>query len=69
MLITSLEQMESIVSKNKELRWDGWTVISSYPSEKGRTSKFGAIVNGSWHLQRRFELNKNGWEIPKNFVR
>ena len=68
MLITSLEKMESIVSKNKDLRWDGWTVISSYPSEKGRTSKFGARVNGRWHLQRRFELTRKGWDIPKNFV-
>jgi hypothetical protein len=55
--------------KNKDLLWDGWTVISSYPSEKGRTSKFGARVNGKWHLQRRFELTRKGWDIPKNFVR
>jgi hypothetical protein len=69
MLIKSLEQMESIVSKNKELRWDGWTVVSSYPSEKGRTSKFGILHKGRWHLQRRFELTADGWHIPKNLVK
>lgn len=69
MLIKSLEEMEAIVAKNKELRWDGWTVISSYPSEKARTSKFGVRYKGRWHLQRRYELTSQGWQIPKNFMR
>ena len=64
MTINSLEQMEVIVSKNKSLFWDGWTVVNSYPSEKGRTSAQGAFVNGKWHLQRRFTPSQIGWEIP-----
>ena len=27
MLINSLEKMEQIVSKNRSLKWDGWTVV------------------------------------------
>ena len=68
MQIKSLEQMEKIVSSNKSLHWDGWTVVNSYPSEKGRTSSQGAFVSGKWHLQRRFVPSQTGWEIPDKFV-
>ncbi len=68
MQIKSLEKMEAIVKNNKSLFWDGWTVVSSYPSDKGRTSKFGAYVNGKWHLQKRFTPSKNGWDIPDKIV-
>lgn len=68
MQIKSLEKMESIVAKNKNLSWDGWTVISSYPSDKGRTSKFGAYVNNKWHIQTRFTPSANGWDIPDKLV-
>jgi hypothetical protein len=68
MLVSSLDKMEKIVEKNKNLRWSGWDVIFSYPSEKARTSKFGARVNGVWHLQRIFKLTSEGWHIPKNYA-
>lgn len=68
MQIKSLEKMEEIVKKNKSLQWDGWTVVSSYPSDKGRTSKFGAYINGKWHLQARYTPSKNGWDIPDKLV-
>jgi hypothetical protein len=68
MQIKSLEKMEQIVAKNRSLFWDGWTVVNSYPSDKGRTSKFGAYVRGKWHLQNRFVPTTNGWDIPDKFV-
>lgn len=68
MQIKSLEKMESIVSKNKYLSWDGWTVINSYQSEKGRTSPLGAFIKGKWHIQNRFVPSSNGWEIPDKFI-
>lgn len=68
MQIKTLEKMETIVAKNKSLYWDGWTVVNSYPSEKGRTSKFGAYIKGKWHLQKRFVPTINGWDIPDKFV-
>ena len=68
MQITSLDKMEKIVSGNKSLMWDGWTVVNSYPSEKGRTSPQGAFVDNKWHLQRRFVPSQTGWEIPDKFV-
>lgn len=68
MKITSLETMEEVVSKNKSLFWDGWTVVNSYASEKGRTSNQGAFRNGQWHLQKRFVPTTSGWDIPDKFV-
>jgi hypothetical protein len=69
MIITSVEKMEKIVSKAKFLYWDGWTVVSSYPSKKASTSKYGAYRDGQWHMQRRFEPTEIGWEIPERFLR
>lgn len=69
MNIKTVEEMEQIVSKNKSLFWDGWTVVNSYPSDKARTSKFGAFVKGKWHMQKRFNPSRDGWEIPDKFVR
>lgn len=69
MQITSLEQMEQIVKKNRSLSWDGWTVVNAFPSEKGRTAKDGAYIKGVWHIARRFECTPNGWNIPDKLVR
>lgn len=68
MVIKDLEQMESIVASNKSLSWDGWTVVNSYPSEKGRTSSNGKLINTRWHLQNRYEPTRSGWNIPSKFV-
>jgi hypothetical protein len=69
MIISSLEKMEEIVEKSKFLHWDGWTVISAYPSKKASTSKYGAYINNQWQLQRRFEPTEIGWEIPERFLK
>lgn len=68
MVIKELGKMEEIVAGNKQLSWDGWTVVGSYPSEKGRTSKNGALVDSKWHIQTRYEPNEKGWDIPSKFV-
>jgi hypothetical protein len=68
MFITSLEEMEQIVSDRKYLHWDGWVVVQTFQSEKGRTSKFGLLRNGRWQIQRRFVPAKNGWNIPEKLL-
>jgi hypothetical protein len=68
MLVKDLEVMESIVAKNKNLYWDGWTVVSFYHSEKGRTSKDGALIKGKWAVTKRFVPDKGGWNIPDKVV-
>jgi hypothetical protein len=68
MKITQLEKMEKIVAKNKSLFWDGWDVFHAYPSDKGITSKYGAFINGKWHITRKFKLSSDGWDLPDKFV-
>jgi len=68
MNVKDLNKMEKIVSNHKSLSWNGWDVIHAYPSDKGATSKFGAYINGKWHITRRFQLGSNGWELPDKFV-
>lgn len=69
MLIKSLENMEEIVKNNDSLSWDGWTVLENKTNENGAMSVDGAYVNGAWIVQKRYELNTNGWEIPNKFMR
>jgi hypothetical protein len=64
MIIKTIEEMEKLVSSNKELSWDGWTVVKRYPSDKAKTSKQGVRIKGVWHIEQRFEATEQGWEIP-----
>lgn len=68
MFVRSLEEMEQIVKKNKSLVWDGWTVVELQPAKNALVSKDGIRINGKWYLQKRFDANSEGWEIPDNFV-
>ncbi len=68
MYIKSLEQMETIVNNNKSLSWDGWTVVSKYKSDKGRTSKYGSYDGKYWYINKRFSPDVNGWNIPESFI-
>ena len=68
MIIKELSHMEKIVASNKSLTWDGWTVVNRYPSEKGRTSKNGVLVDSKWHLESRYSPERSGWNIPSRFV-
>ena len=67
-LINSLETMESIVNKNRQLSWDGWTVVETFPSEKAYFSKFGIYKNNKWQMKKEFIPSKLGWEIPDKYV-
>jgi hypothetical protein len=69
MQIKSLEKMEKIVSQNRSLSWSGWDVVHAYPSDNGRTSKFGAYINNKWHITRKFLVSRDGWDIPDKFIR
>lgn len=69
MLISSLETMETIVSKNKSLKWDGWDVIHFYPSDRGRTSKWGMRIGNKWFLHKRFSITEKGWDLPNKLMR
>jgi hypothetical protein len=67
MIVNSLAHMEKIVAKNKELAWVGWDVVERKRSDIARTSPSGVRVNNAWYLQKTFNLNRNGWDIPNKY--
>jgi hypothetical protein len=68
MLIRSLETMEDLVSKNKSLVWDGWTVISLKPVV-GRTNATNVVnIKNKWYIEQRFEVSEEGWNIPDRLL-
>jgi hypothetical protein len=66
--VVDLEIMEQIVSNNRFLSWDGWTVIETVPSEKAFYSKFGVYKNSKWQMKKEFVPSIKGWEIPDKYV-
>ena len=66
--VVDLKIMEQIVSNNKFLSWDGWTVVETVPSEKAFYSKFGVYKNGKWQMKKEFIPSIKGWEIPDKYV-
>ena len=67
MLIKKLEQMEKIVSKNKNLNWVGWDVADRRRTEAGRTAINGVRVDGQWYVQTVYPLTRTGWDIPNKY--
>ena len=67
MIINSLAHMEKIVEKNKDLAWVGWDVVERKRSDLARTSPSGVRVKNAWYLQKTFNLDRNGWDIPNKY--
>lgn len=68
MYISKLETMENIVQANKNLFWDGWTVVERFKNADGINRSDGIFFNGEWHVQQRFVPSQNGWKIPNKYV-
>lgn len=59
--------MEKIVARNKELKWVGWDVVERKRSDLGRTSTSGIRIKDTWYLQKTFNLDRQGWDIPNKY--
>lgn len=67
MLITDLNKMETIVSKNKSLSWEGWNVVELTKSSSAMFKQDGAFVKGSWYTKKVFSPTRDGWRIPHKY--
>jgi hypothetical protein len=67
MIIRSLNTMEKIVSKNKNLIWNAWDVIDLKESDTAKTSVVGIRVKDKWYLHKVYSSNRNGWNIPDKY--
>jgi hypothetical protein len=66
MLVTNLEDMEKIVDSQKDLSWDGWSVVKYKSNPAAQFNKSGAFLNGRWYSKSIFPLTEKGWSIPNN---
>lgn len=58
-----------IVDSNKNLSWNGWTIIEWKKNPDGYWNKFGSFRNGSWGVERKMPVQDNGtWRVPVKYV-
>lgn len=69
MLVNNLAKMETIVSKNHSLSWDGWNVVELIKNPSAMFKTSGAFVKGSWYIKNIFSPTRDGWSIPNKYVR
>ena len=67
MIVNNLKQMESIVSMNSKLSWDGWDVLELIPLDSAAFEKNGVYKNNKWNIQKRYIANRNGWTMPDKY--
>lgn len=66
--IVSLETMETIVSRNKSLSWDGWNVVELIRNPGAMFKANGSRVKGVWYVKSIFTAEHDGWRIPKKYA-
>lgn len=67
-MITSLDKMESIVSNNNSLSWDGWDVVELKRSPSAWMKASGVFVNDAWYIKNVFPITQDGWSIPNKYL-
>ena len=67
MIIRSLNTMEKIINKNKNLLWSGWDIIDLKESDSAQTSPMGIRVKVKWYLHRVYKPGRNGWDITNKY--
>lgn len=69
MLVTSLEEMESIIRSRGDLEWDGYNVVKYTNSSNAMYGIDGVFRNGKWMKKKVFPLTEEGWNLPNYFGR
>jgi hypothetical protein len=69
MKISDLQKMESIVSGNPSLTWEGWNVVFLEKDEQASLKKNAAFINSTWHKKVVFENAGGFWDIPDSILR
>ena len=67
MVVKSLEVMEKIVNKNRDLMWSGWDVLELKKTNLGRTDVNGIRIKNNWFIKKTFSPDRNGWDIPNKY--
>lgn len=62
------EEAHTIVDSNKNLFWDGWTIVDWKPYKDALYKKNGLFRDGKWGVSRRYIPDANGWKVPAKYV-
>ncbi len=68
MITVDYDAAHSIVEKNKNLHWDGWKIVDFKKDFKAEFSNDGIRVNGAWGFYRTYDVDRNGWKVPKKYA-
>jgi hypothetical protein len=69
MKISDLHKMESIVSGNPSLSWEGWNVVFLEKDQDASLKKNAAFIDSNWHKKVVFENTGGVWDIPDSILR
>jgi hypothetical protein len=69
MKVSDLNKMESIVSGNPYLTWEGWNVVFLERDEHASLKKNAAFIDSTWHKKVVFENTGGVWDIPDSILR
>jgi hypothetical protein len=69
MKISDLHKMESIVSSNPSLTWEGWNVVFLEKDNDASLKKNAAFIGSTWHKKVVFENTGGVWDIPDSILR
>lgn len=69
MLVTTEEEMQSIISSRSDLEWDGWSVVKYTKKNNAMHDPNGCFKNGVWMHKTVFPLTEDGWNIPNTIGR
>jgi hypothetical protein len=61
--------MDSIISKSKNLEWDGWDVVAYIPDSSGFSDINGTFRDGKWYVRYTYKIYENGWNIPNRIIK
>lgn len=64
MLVNTLDKMEKIVRRQKNLIWDGYDVLLLVRHPNPVVYKDARFINGKWFRTNRIPLTRQGWELP-----
>ena len=67
MLVNKLEHAEKIVARFKDLRWNGWNIVSRHETPNGFNSKHGSFINNKWGIDKVYPLTEKGWYLPNTY--
>jgi hypothetical protein len=72
MKIQTLDEAENIVSKSKNLSWDGWNIVHKVRDDSAEYDASGSYDRslGKWFRRVSYPyINGTGWDIPNSLIK